>query len=135
MIRKVAPDGNCTQDASWIMNDDEKCFDFFIQPYQFSRRRTRSASSNGVQFHWQFADKDSTMLRSRDVYMLMYKKTQEVVLNLSPSEASNLASSDVEGECESEDEREEDERDASKSDSAFFEEKDGDECVFAYARI
>jgi hypothetical protein len=56
------------------MSDDDKFFDFDTQQFNLrpGKRKVLDPSC-----HWQYAAADSSKLKSRDVYMLMYKRTTD----------------------------------------------------------
>ena len=71
LIRKTAADGSVTPaDDDWILANDDKCCNFKTQPYRLRRGSVKKDETN----HLQFADETRLKLRSRDVYMIMYKR-------------------------------------------------------------
>jgi hypothetical protein len=64
------------------MANDQNVSNFAIQPF-----KTRaSTNSEEPEFHWQYGDSEQLTLRSRDVYMLMYKKIKSCMLQTYPSQ-------------------------------------------------
>lgn len=82
----------------FLLLDDDKVSDFETQPYAI-----RGAKDPKEDFHWQFDDsiRAHKELRSRDVYMLMYKR---VVAEDSTEGDENEEASEVEDSAKNRDE-------------------------------